>query len=44
VFSAQDAGPELSEAVDVVLTKSRASLQRLIDTVEELLEPTKGEP
>jgi DNA-binding response OmpR family regulator len=37
VFSAQDAGPELSGAVDAVLTKSRASLQRLIDTVEELL-------
>ena len=44
VFSAQDAGPELSGAVDAVLTKSRASLQRLIDTVEDLLEPAKGEP
>jgi PAS domain S-box-containing protein len=44
VFSAQDAGPELSGAVDAVLTKSRASLQRLIDTVEKLLEPAKGEP
>jgi PAS domain S-box-containing protein len=39
VFSAQDAGPELSGAVDAVLTKSRASLERLIDTVETLLEP-----
>jgi CheY-like chemotaxis protein len=38
VFSAQDAGPELSGAVDAVLTKSRASLERLIEAVETLLE------
>jgi PAS domain S-box-containing protein len=38
VFSAQDAGSELSGAVDAVLTKSRASLDRLIETVEKLLE------
>jgi PAS domain S-box-containing protein len=42
VFSAQDAGTELSGAVDVVLTKSRASLQRLVDSVEKLLERVEG--
>jgi PAS domain S-box-containing protein len=37
IFSAQDAGPELSAQVDAVLTKSRASLERLIETVEAQL-------
>ncbi|QPQ56151.1 response regulator [Allosphingosinicella flava] len=37
IFSAQDADPRLARAVDAVLTKSRASLGRLVDTVESLV-------
>ncbi|MFN3388740.1 MAG: CHASE3 domain-containing protein [Allosphingosinicella sp.] len=37
LFTAQDAGPELAERVEAVLTKSKASLGRLVETVEGLL-------
>jgi PAS domain S-box-containing protein len=37
IFSAQDADPTLARKVDAVLTKSRASLERLVDTVELLV-------
>lgn len=37
IFSAQDAGPALVGEVDAVLTKSRTSLGRLVQTVDELI-------
>ncbi|GGD63811.1 ATP-binding protein [Aurantiacibacter arachoides] len=37
LFTAQDAGPELEEQVEAVLTKSKASLERLVEAVETLL-------
>ncbi|HEY6916173.1 MAG TPA: response regulator [Allosphingosinicella sp.] len=42
IFSAQDADPKLARAVDAVLTKSRASLGRLVDTVEVLVAGAAG--
>jgi len=41
VFTAQDAAPELAARVAAVLTKSRASLERLVETVEGLLAAKK---
>jgi CheY-like chemotaxis protein len=37
LFTAQDTDPELASHADAVLTKSRASLQLLVETVERLL-------
>ncbi|WP_106640040.1 CHASE3 domain-containing protein [Allosphingosinicella vermicomposti] len=43
IFSAQDADPRLAREVDAVLTKSRASLGRLVDTVEVLVTAPPGD-
>ena len=42
IFSAQDADPRLAREVDAVLTKSRASLGKLVDTVELLVAAPEG--
>lgn len=42
VFTAQDADPAVEELVDVVLVKSRASLQTLVGKVRDLLEARAG--
>jgi CheY-like chemotaxis protein len=41
LFTAQDADPQLASHADAVLTKSRASLQLLVETVERLLAQAK---
>ena len=43
LFTARDADPELASQADAVLTKSRASLSQLVDTVEALLQPAGEE-
>jgi DNA-binding response OmpR family regulator len=37
IFSAEDADPELASKADAILTKSRASLGRLVETVEGVI-------
>jgi CheY-like chemotaxis protein/two-component sensor histidine kinase len=42
LFTAQDTGPELAGQADAVLTKSRATLDQLVETVQALLEPERA--